>query len=55
MFEVGAGELCVVLVIGVLVLGPERLPRVARMLGALWALSCRSRSTVTHHAFHAPT
>ena len=35
MFDVGFLELIVIFVIGLLVLGPERLPRVARTLG-LW-------------------
>ena len=34
MFDVGFSELVLLLVIGLLVLGPERLPRVARTLGA---------------------
>ena len=35
MFEVGFSELVLLFVIGLLVLGPERLPRVARTLGGL--------------------
>lgn len=35
MFDVGFFELIVIFVIGLIVLGPERLPRVARTLG-LW-------------------
>ena len=34
MFDVGFSEIILLLVIGLLVLGPERLPRVARTLGA---------------------
>jgi Sec-independent protein translocase protein TatA len=33
MFDIGAEKLLMVLVIGVLVLGPERIPEVARRLG----------------------
>jgi len=35
MFDFGMGELGVIAVVGLLVLGPERLPRVARTVGAL--------------------
>jgi len=35
MFDVGFSELLLVAVIGLLVLGPERLPKVARTLGGL--------------------
>jgi len=34
MFDVGFSEIVLLMVIGLLVLGPERLPRVARTLGA---------------------
>lgn len=33
MFEVGLGELAIIAVIALLVLGPEKLPRAARMAG----------------------
>ena len=33
MFEVGFDELILLFVIGLLVLGPERLPKVANQLG----------------------
>lgn len=36
MFDVGFWELAVIFVVGLLVLGPERLPQVARQLGQ-WA------------------
>ena len=36
MFDVGFSELLVIAVVALLVLGPERLPRAARMAG-LWA------------------
>ena len=35
MFDVGFSELLLLSIIGLLVLGPERLPRVARTLGSL--------------------
>jgi sec-independent protein translocase protein TatB len=35
MFDFGMGELGLIAVVGLLVLGPERLPRVARTAGAL--------------------
>ena len=40
MFDVGFWELAVIFVIGLLVLGPERLPQVARQLGS-WAGKAR--------------
>ncbi len=33
MFDIGFSEIALLLIIGLLVLGPERLPRVARTLG----------------------
>lgn len=35
MFDVGFAELVLLAVVGLVVLGPERLPRVARTLGGL--------------------
>jgi len=35
MFDIGMGEIGLIAVVGLLVLGPERLPRVARTAGAL--------------------
>lgn len=40
MFDVGFWELAVIFVVGLLVLGPERLPQVARQLGE-WAGKAR--------------
>lgn len=34
MFDIGFFELCLIFLIALLVLGPDRLPRVARTLGA---------------------
>jgi len=36
MFDIGFSELFIILVVGLLVIGPERLPKVARTLGALF-------------------
>lgn len=41
MFDVGFWELAVIMVVALLVIGPERLPRVARTLG-LWLGRARS-------------
>ena len=35
MFDIGMGELGLIAIVGLLVLGPERLPRVARTTGIL--------------------
>ena len=37
MFDVGFPELMVILVVALVVIGPERLPKVARTLGNFWA------------------
>ena len=36
MFDIGFSELMVVMVVALVVIGPERLPKVARTLGHLW-------------------
>jgi Tat protein translocase TatB subunit len=36
MFGIGLPELVVILVLGLLVLGPQRLPEVARMIGRMY-------------------
>ena len=36
MFDIGFSELFVILLVGLIVIGPERLPKVARTLGALF-------------------
>lgn len=41
MFDVGFWELAVIMVVALLVIGPERLPRVARTVG-LWLGRARS-------------
>lgn len=45
MFEVGFSEMVVIAVIALIVLGPERLPKAARMVGALMR---RARSAVSN-------
>lgn len=35
MFDIGFSELVVVFIVALLVLGPERLPKAARLMGAL--------------------
>ncbi|EKF76128.1 Sec-independent protein translocase TatB [Alcanivorax hongdengensis A-11-3] len=45
MFDIGFAELALIFVIGLVVLGPERLPQVARTLG-LWM--GRARATFNH-------
>ncbi len=41
MFGIDFSELLVILVVTLIVVGPERLPKVARTLGALWARAQR--------------
>lgn len=45
MFDVGFWELAVIFVVGLLVLGPERLPKVARQMGQ-WAGKARRMAHV---------
>jgi len=42
MFDIGFSELLVIAVVALLVLGPERLPRAARMAG-LWVRKARAQ------------
>ena len=42
MFDIGFGELLVVALVALLVLGPERLPRAARLTG-LWVRRARAQ------------
>ncbi len=46
MFDFGFSELMVVMVVALIVLGPERLPKVARTMGSLWARSKRYVNSV---------
>lgn len=52
MFDIGFSELMVILVIALVVIGPERLPKVARTIGQLWARMQRyinkMKSDITH-------
>lgn len=41
MFDVGFSEMMVIAVVALIVIGPERLPKVARTLGHLWARAQR--------------
>ncbi len=42
MFDIGATELLLVAIIGLVVVGPERLPRLARTIG-LWVKRARGQ------------
>jgi sec-independent protein translocase protein TatB len=46
MFGVDFSELLVILVVALIVVGPERLPKVARTLGMLWARAQRYVNSV---------
>lgn len=41
MFDIGFSELLVIMVVALIVIGPERLPKVARTLGLLWGRAQR--------------
>lgn len=41
MFEIGFSEMMVIAVVALIVIGPERLPKVARTLGHLWGRAQR--------------
>jgi len=41
MFDFGISELMVIMVVALIVIGPERLPKVARTLGHLWGRAQR--------------
>ncbi len=36
MFEISFGEITVIMVVALVVIGPERLPQVARTMGKMW-------------------
>jgi sec-independent protein translocase protein TatB len=46
MFEVGFSEICMVALVALLVIGPEKLPKVARMAGFWIAKSKRMLASV---------
>ncbi len=41
MFDIGFSEIVVIMAVALVVLGPERLPKVARTLGLLWGRAQR--------------
>lgn len=41
MFDIGFSEMVVIAVVALIVIGPERLPKVARTLGLLWGRAQR--------------
>ena len=56
MFEVGFSEICMVALVALLVIGPEKLPKVARMAGFWMAKSKRMVASVKqeiHEEFQA--
>jgi sec-independent protein translocase protein TatB len=56
MFEVGFSEICMVALVALLVIGPEKLPKVARMAGFWVAKSKRIMASVKqeiHEEFQA--
>jgi sec-independent protein translocase protein TatB len=56
MFEVGFSEICMVALVALLVIGPEKLPKVARMAGFWVAKSRRIVASVKqeiHEEFQA--
>lgn len=56
MFDVGFWELALILVLGLVVLGPEKLPRVANQLGRYAGQARRMATTLTtqiRHEFEA--
>ena len=46
MFDVGFSEMMVVAVVALIVIGPERLPKVARTLGHMWGRAQRYVNSV---------
>jgi sec-independent protein translocase protein TatB len=56
MFEVGFSEICMIALVALLVIGPEKLPKVARMAGFWIAKSKRMVASVKqeiHEEFQA--
>ncbi len=41
MFDIGFSEIVVIMVVALIVIGPEKLPKVARTLGLLWGRAQR--------------
>jgi sec-independent protein translocase protein TatB len=46
MFDVGFSEIVVIMLVALVVIGPERLPKVARTLGHLWGRAQRVVNSV---------
>ncbi len=46
MFDIGFSEILVIVVVALVVVGPEKMPKVARTLGHLWGRSQRYISQV---------
>ena len=46
MFDVGFSEMMVIAVVALIVIGPERLPKVARTLGHMWGRAQRYVNSV---------
>jgi len=46
VFDVGFSEILVIMLVALVVIGPERLPKVARTLGHLWGRTQRYVNTV---------
>lgn len=46
MFDIGFSELVVIMVVALVVIGPERLPKVARTMGHLWGRAQRYVNSV---------
>ena len=46
MFNISAGEIMMITIIGLLVIGPAKLPQVARVLGALFGKMQRQVTTL---------
>ncbi len=52
MFDVSFSELVVIALVALIVIGPERLPKVARMAGHLWGRLQRYATTVKNDISH---
>jgi sec-independent protein translocase protein TatB len=51
MFEVGFSEICMVALVALLVIGPEKLPKIARMAG-FWVAKSRRIVTSVKQEIH---
>lgn len=48
MFDVGFSEILTIMVVALVVIGPERLPRVARAMGQWWGYVQRHINKIKH-------